>query len=388
MRILLVGEYSRFHNSLKEGLVSLGHQVVIIGDNDFKNYPLDISVYAKTCKEHYWLNKIRQVIFKLSKIDVAQIEVAYRFFKNRKKLVGFDVVQLINEYPLQSTVFLEKKMIAYLFKNNKKAFLVSCGDDYISVKHMLEGHFKYSVLTPCLANPKLDHCKYTLRYATKSFKKLHHYVYQNILAVIPADMDYAIPLKNHPQATPLIPHPINTALNQYSPLHIEDTIHIFHGINTVNYYKKGNDYFEKALAIIAQKYPNQVTITTTRSVAYSQYIQRYNQCHILLDQVFSYDQGFNALEAMAKGKVVFTGAETEFTEHFNLTQKVCINALPEVDYLVDQLSYLIENPHEIHAISQRARAFIEQEHDCIKVAQKYLTTWEQYPLNPVLNRPA
>jgi hypothetical protein len=37
----------------------------------------------------------------------------------------------------------------------------------------------------------------------------------------------------------------------------------------------------------------------------------YNKSHIVLDQVFSYDQGYNALEAMAKA-VVFTGAETEF----------------------------------------------------------------------------
>jgi hypothetical protein len=51
MRILLVGEYSRFHNSLKEGLLALGHDVVIIGDNDFKNYPLDISVFAKRSRK-------------------------------------------------------------------------------------------------------------------------------------------------------------------------------------------------------------------------------------------------------------------------------------------------------------------------------------------------
>ena len=38
MRILLVGEYSRFHNSLKKGLLQLGHDVILIGDNDFKNY--------------------------------------------------------------------------------------------------------------------------------------------------------------------------------------------------------------------------------------------------------------------------------------------------------------------------------------------------------------
>ena len=44
-KILLVGEYSRLHNSLKEGLMSLGNEVVIVGKQDgFKKYPVDIPV--------------------------------------------------------------------------------------------------------------------------------------------------------------------------------------------------------------------------------------------------------------------------------------------------------------------------------------------------------
>jgi hypothetical protein len=375
MRILLVGEYSRFHNSLKEGLLALGHDVVIIGDNDFKNYPLDISVYAKTFKNGYFPNKIRQGIFKLFKIDVAQIEIAIRFLKNRKKLDGFDVVQLVNEYPLQSNVVLEKKILEYLFKNNKKIFLSSCGDDYISVKHMLNHKFRYSVLTPCEKNPNLGHCQYTLRYVTKPFEELHKYVYKNISAVIPGDLDYAIPLKNHPKAVSLIPYPINIDKNKYSPLVIDHKIIVFHGINEANYYKKGNDYFEKTLEIIEQKYGNKVEVITTRSIPYATYIELYNKAHILLDQVFTYDQGYNALEAMSKGKVVFTGAEKEFTAHYNLSERVAINALPNVDYLVKELSHLIENPDEIIAIGKRARDFIEREHDYVKIATKYLGIW-------------
>jgi glycosyltransferase involved in cell wall biosynthesis len=377
MRILLVGEYSRFHNSLKEGLLILGHDVVIIGDNDFKNYPLDISVYAKTFKNNYFLNKIRQGIFRLSKIDVAQIEIAYRFLKKRRKLVGFDVIQLINEYPLQSTVFLEKKMLQYLFKNNKKTFLSSCGDDYISVKYMLEDKLKYSVLTPCKENPDLGHCQYTLRYVTKPFKKLHQYVYQNTIAVIPGDLDYSIPLENHPKAVPLIPYPINIDKNEYNPQVIHGRIIIFHGINEANYYKKGNNYFENALEIIIKKYADKIEIITSKSTPYANYIELYNKAHILLDQTFSYDQGYNALEAMAKGKVVFTGAEKEFSEYYNLTDRVCINALPDVNYLVRELSFLIENPNEIIAIGKRARTFIEKEHDYIKIAEQYLETWNK-----------
>lgn len=376
MRILLVGEYSRFHNSLKEGLLTLGHEVLIIGDNDFKNYPLDISVYAKTFKNNYFLNKIRQGFFRLLKLDLAQIEVACRFFKHRKKLVGFDVMQLVNEYPLQSNVFLEKKMLEFLFKNNKSAFLSSCGDDYVSVKYMLEDKFRYSVLTPCKENPALGHCQYTLRYATQPFKELHSYVYQNIAAVIPGDLDYAIPLYRHPKAKSLIPYPINSDKLATKPIVIHDTIIIFHGINEANYYKKGNVFFENALAIIEQKYGSKVEVITSRSVPYAEYMHLYTKSHIILDQVFSYDQGYNALEAMARGKVVFTGAETEFVEYYKLAESVCINALPDIDYLVNQLSRLIENPEEIMAIGKRARAFVEKEHDYVAIAKRYLETWK------------
>jgi hypothetical protein len=58
-----------------------------------------------------------------------------------------------------------------------------------------------------------------------------------------------------------------------------------------------------------------------------------------------------------------------------LTEKVAINALPDVDYIVVQLSFLIENPEELIAIGKRARLFIEKEHEYLKIAEKYLKIW-------------
>ncbi|PZR21429.1 MAG: glycosyl transferase family 1 [Flavobacterium psychrophilum] len=379
MKILLLGEYSRFHNSLKEGLIKLGHEVTLVSDNDFKNYPADIFLYAHLFKDNYILNKIRQGIFRIFKHDIAHLEIALRFYLKRKQFSGFDVVQLINEYPIPSTLKLEAKILGYIFKHNKKTFLSSCGDDYMCVQHMLEGKFRYSVLTTCETNPDATHCKYTLFYATKSFKKLHDFVYKNITAVIAGDMDYSIPLEGHPKFAGLIPYPINTEKLKVIevPSPVISQIVIFHGINNVNYYKKGNYLFEKALEIISEKYKDGVEIITTRSVPYSTYVTLYNKCHILLDQTFSYDQGYNALEAMAQGKVVFTGAEQEFMQHYNLTERVAVNALPDVDSLVNELSYLIENPEEIIAIGKRARAFIEKEHEYVKVAEKYLEVWNK-----------
>ena len=80
---------------------------------------------------------------------------------------------------------------------------------------------------------------------------------------------------------------------------------------------------------------------------------------------------------MAKGKVVFTGAENEFTKHYNLTDRVDVNAKPDVEYLVQELSYLIENPKEIIAMGKRARAFVEKEHHYIKIAEQYLSIWNK-----------
>ena len=48
MKVLLVGEFSRLHNSLKEGLETLGHHVVIMGYEDgFKKFPVDFLIEKK-----------------------------------------------------------------------------------------------------------------------------------------------------------------------------------------------------------------------------------------------------------------------------------------------------------------------------------------------------
>lgn len=378
MRILLVGEYSNFHNSVKEGLVALGHQVFIVSDNDFKNYPVDLNIRARYTTDNWLLNKIRQVIFRLSKVDIAHYEVAWNFWKNRKQLTGFDVIQLINEYPLQSPPHLEAKLLDYLFQNNGKAFLISTSDDYLCVKAMLQGKYRYSVLTPCESYPKATHCAFTLKYKRPVFERLHQFVYQNIHAVVASDMDYYVGLLGHPQFDGLMPNAINTSKLPFTPLKIMDKVIIFHGINEANYYKKGNYIFEQALEIVQQTHRDRIEIITTRSVPYAEYMEKYNRAHIVLDQVFSYDQGYNALEAMAKGKVVFTGAEKEFIEYYQLTQTVCVNALPNAQAIAAELIKLIENPAELVEIGKRARAFVEKEHDHLKIAQRYLDWWATY----------
>lgn len=377
MKILLIGEYSRLHNSLKEGLIKNGHEVLLIASGDgFKSYPVDINIEPKT-KKISALFFLTKTIYKLTKIDISKIEIALRLYKLLPKLKGFDSVQLINEDSLKTFLKTEIWFLKKIITQNKKLFLLSCGTDYVSVKYASDKKLRYSILTPLHNNPKLKKkYQFILKYISEQNYKLHDFLYKNINGVFASDIDYHIPLEKNTKYLGLMPNPINIEKLKFIPLKIKDRITIFHGINSENDFKKGNSFFTEALKYIEIKYPYKVKIITSTNVPYEAYIKSYNECHILLDQVYCFDQGYNALEAMAKGKVVFTGAEKEWLDYYKLEEdSVAINALPNVDAIIKKLEWLILNPNKIIEISKNARNFIEKEHDYVKIAERYASHW-------------
>ncbi len=378
MKILLLGEYNSSHYTLKEGLETLGHEVLVVGNGDgFKKRFVDIQLKLLFNKGIGYY--IKRIIYKIFKIDITSVLTEFQFNKHKNSFVGYDIVQLINESPFKTVPKTETKLLKFIFKNNKNVFLLSCGTDYVSVKHAAEGMFRYSILTPFYEKRGTQkEFSHALMYLTPPYIKLHEYVYKNIKGVIASDFDYHIPLIENEKYLGLAPNPINTEKLDYINLDIDDKIIIFHGINEKNYHKKGNDIFEKALDIIQKKHADAIEIVTVRSLPYNEYINAFDKAHILLDQVFAYDQGFNALEAMAKGKVVFTGAEKEWLSYYNLEEdSVAINALPDEHQIASKLEWLILNPEKIKEISKNARKFIELEHDYIKCANIYLDKWKR-----------
>ena len=113
MRILLVGEYSRLHNSLKEGLQSIGHQVTLISSGDgLKQYQSDYLLTSKI-KKNILLKTLNKISIKLIGKDFIKSEFANQFKKLLPILKDFDVVQLINEDAIGTT---PKKVL--LFSSN------------------------------------------------------------------------------------------------------------------------------------------------------------------------------------------------------------------------------------------------------------------------------
>ena len=378
MKILLVGEYSRLHNSLKEGLLKLGHQVVLIGLEDgFKKYPTDLLIRKKY--DSGFLKKIKIFLYLIFRIDISSLSIERQVRKHQKELTGHDVVQFINENALSCSPKVAKRIFDFFRKENKKTFLLSCGTDHLSVKYAFEKKLRYSLLTPYFnGKSSKSENRFVLSYLDRAHESLHHWIFKHIEGVIASDLDYHLPLKNHPKYKGCVPNCINTSLFETTPLKTAGKIRIFHGINKENYYRKGNDFFEKALAIVEKKHPERIEVLTVSNLPYDVYIKSYKSAHILLDQVYSYDQGYNALEAMAQGKVVFTGAEQEWLDQYGLEEdSVAINALPNTEKIVEKLEKLLLHPEKIEAISKNAVAFVKREHDHVLCAKKYTALWNQ-----------
>ena len=379
MKILLIGEYSRLHNSLKEGLQKNGHKVTLLGSGDgFKNYPVDIKIDSIFFNLKLF-KLFAKLIDRLFKISLNELEMYYKANKIISDLKGYDVVQLINENAFRTLPSLEILLIKTLMKNNEKLFLLSCGVDQKSVEHSLNSKFKYSILTPYFENPSLKKSfKHILKYNTREYIKLHEFILANANGVISSDIDYHIPYIKEKKYLGLIPNPINLDKIKYKKIKSTDKIKILHGVNSKNYIKKGNVFFDKALKAIENKYDNKVEIITTIDLDYNEHIKSVENCHILLDQVYAYDQGYNALEAMAIGKVVFTGAEKEWLELYNIKENsVAINALPDHTKIIESLEWLINDPSKIMEISANAREFVEKNHNYISIAEHYEKVWSK-----------
>lgn len=377
MRILLVGEFSRLHNTLKEGLIALGHDVTLISTGDgFKNYPSDI-LLSDPYKRGYSIF-LKKILKRLLGLNITDLAIYKQFFKSKNQLKGFDVVQLMTEVPIDIHPKLLKKIVNFLKEHNKKVFVLAAGTDYLSVKHALEHPYEPSILTPYFEGKvSKNYYSYIFRYCKRAYKDYHFYVFERVNGVIASDLDYAIPLNGHTKFLGMVPNPVLAPPKGIKTQKPDGKVIIFHGINRFNYIKKGNDVFEKALAIIEEKYPTSAKIITSESLPYHQYVKMMEQAHIVLDMLYSKDQGYNALEAMAIGKVVFTGAGREWQNHYKIPpDTVAIHAENNVDILVNKLSFFIEDPSKIDELSKKATVFINEHHNYIKNAEKYLKLWQ------------
>ena len=155
MKILLIGEYSNLHNSLKKGLIELGHEVTLVSFGDgFKDFPSDIKLSQKKFSNSLWF--LKSVFNFIFKYPYSFYVKSIKFQRVIDKLKGYEIVQLINEHAIGGLPTIEKFQIKRLKKTNGALFLLSSGDDFTSISYyMTSDEMKYSIMTPLFKTDKL-----------------------------------------------------------------------------------------------------------------------------------------------------------------------------------------------------------------------------------------
>ena len=363
MKILLIGEYSNVHWTLAEGLRSLGHTVCVVSNGDFwKDYMRDISLVRK-----YTM--------------IGGISYMFKTYALLPWLRGYDIVQLINPMFLELKAERIAPIYRYLKAHNRKIFLGAFGMDayWVEACTRKPRTFRYSDFN--IGESSIDN-SYTREQAAdwKGTPKarLNHEIATECNGIIAGMYEYYTAYSNkHADKLTYIPFPIYPGQTKESELYTTDRkLRFFIGIQKERSIYKGTDIMLRALERIAERYPDLCEMLKAESIPFEEYSKMVNNCDILLDQLYGYSPGMNALLAMSKGKIVVGGAEEEcYAINGETTLRPMVNVNPNEDDVYRKLEWLVLNRDKVATMQKESIEYIEKHHHPEKVAERYLKFW-------------
>lgn len=365
MKILLIGEYSNVHWTLAEGLRALGHEVCVVSNGDFwKDYRRDISLVRSYTK-------------------FGGIGYLLKTYALLPKLRGYDIVQLINPMFLELRAERIAPIYRYLKKHNKKIFLGAFGMDsyWVNVCKSKPHIFRYSDFN--IGDMEIIN-DYTTEQAADwqgtAKEALNKEIAGSCNGIIAGMYEYHTAYKEeHSGKLTYIPFPIySDRAGASAPHDGKRKVRFFIGINKSRNIYKGTDIMLRALERVKADYPDDCEILKAENVPFEQYTQMVNSCDILLDQLYGYSPGMNALLAMSKGKIVVGGAEEECYEILGEKQlRPMVNVTPDEENVYKQLEWLIKNKVRIAQMQRESIEFVEKHHNPKKVAREYINFWNK-----------
>ncbi|WDG00261.1 hypothetical protein PSR30_06830 [Pectobacterium carotovorum subsp. carotovorum] len=353
MKILLLGEYSGLHNNLKSGLQELGHDVTLAASGDgFKKFPADISFDSR------------------HKGIIGGIERLFNYAFNLKNLIGYDIVQIINPIVFSMRYDFNVKMLNYIIANNGIVSLLGAGCDAFFWK---KARYKMEY------GPFDDTLKYDYKKTRHPYWDSESIIQWNVnLAkmvdhIIPIMYEYQLGYMGYSNLRECIPIPMDVKKIEYMGNKITERISIFHGLNRYGF--KGTRIVEEAFSILKKKYPSDLELNIKGNMKIDDYLELMRSTNIVIDQMYSYSCGMNAIYAMAMGKIVFGGAEKESLISLGFENSPVINVKPNVDSIIKNVEFLLDNKKDFLSMGEASRHFVEHNHNYINVADKYVKTW-------------
>lgn len=378
MKILLLGEYSGVFTELSLALKKLGHEVVCINDGDgYKKYHSDIDLSFPKRGENVVVKLFRTISFFCGMLGYLS------FIKQWKKLkihlCGFDIVQFVNPIVFARWGSIPNYILTrYVCKHNKKVFLSVLGFDYYQVKWSALYDNDSGYYTPSFRK-MFQPESYAFKYLyCLGYKMLNDYIVKEARKIIPGSLNYKLCYDWTGKTTKVIPFPINdNKIGEPFNIKNNDRIIIFHGWQKGKEKFKGNDVFDRVIRRVVERYGRKVHYEIVQGIPYDEYVKKFKDSHIFIDQLYTNDKGTNGMLGMAAGKIVFAGFTKEALAsypHYN-GEKIGIPVTTDELNLFDSFCHLIEDRDLMNKISSNAINFIKKNHEAKIVAKLYLETW-------------
>lgn len=368
MKILFLGDYSGMHLTLAQHLRSLGHDCVVAGDgSDIMNTGRDIDLR----RAPGLFNSVRYL---------------YEMWRLVPRLRGFDVVQIVN--PCFMTLRPEK--LRYFFNKirsqNGLTGLTLCGSDPFVVAGSLSGKYlRYSEFNDgdrpsayALNNPSIIR-----QWTSPVLTDYTRYVYDNIDFAASALYEYDVLAAPYLAETlrAYIGIPVDTGKIAFIPHkeHDDGRLRILVGIKSHLTEFKGLDRLLRAARTVEARHRDRAVVDVARDLPVVDYLARVARADVIVDQLYSYTPATNALQAMAMGKVVVSGAEPEFYEFVGeKTLHPIINAVPDDKKLLEIFEKIVNlSAAEFSTLGVAGRQFVARHNSVEVVAQRLLQLWER-----------
>lgn len=389
MKILLIGEASFLHNTLKKGLVERGHRVTTMSDgNGWHDAPRDIDLR----RDWRWGK-------------LGGLRVVWQLLRHLPQLCGNDVVQIHN-YQFVPLMYRWNTLLLRFLKLTNRRVVKGCfGDDPQIFRRQAQGVPAYSdtYWSGQLQNADQhrDRIAEVVEHgAEASWRKTTRMADALVACLYEYWLDYNEP----PYAAKLhyIPLPIEceemlrwcdgemvkcVGNDTLSPSHPNDsqlptnlTTSPPHPLTLLIGLQPKRDFMKGAMKIaafveeVARRHPGKVQIKYVEGVPYDEYMHLLAKADVLVDQLYSYTPSMNSLAAMARGTVVIGGGEEEYYEFIGEdTLRPIINVRPDVpdEENIAAIERALFTDGMLERMAQESIQFVHKYHDYRHVAEQY-----------------
>lgn len=391
MKILLIGEASFLHNTLKKGLLERGHRVTTMSDgNGWHDAPRDIDLR----RDGRWGK-------------LGGLWVVWQLLRHLPQLCGNDVVQIHN-YQFVPLMYRWNTLLLRFLKLTNRRVVKGCfGDDPQIFRRQAQGVPAYSdtYWSGQLQNADqhrdriaevVEHgaeasWRKTTRMADALVACLYEYWLDYNEPPYAAKLHYIpLPIKCEEMVkwcngemvrwcngemvrcvgnvTTSPSHPNNSQLAPSHPL----TILI--GLQPKRDFMKGAMKIATFVEEVARRHPGKVQIKYVEGVPYDEYMHLLAEADVLVDQLYSYTPSMNSLAAMARGTVVIGGGEEEYYEFIGeKTLRPIINVRPDVpdEENIAAIERALFTDGMLERMAQESIQFVHKYHDYRLVAKQY-----------------